>query len=63
MFFTILVELSQVAQRNLEFCKNSFNASVEISNCVVDCMPYGLEFECPRLRKLTIIFEVLRPNG
>jgi hypothetical protein len=63
MFFTILVELRQVAQRNLEFCKNSFYASVKKSNCIIDCMPYGLEFECPQLQKLMIIFEVLHPDG
>jgi hypothetical protein len=39
----ILAESSQVAQRNLEFYKNSFGASVEKNDCVIDCMPYGSE--------------------
>ena len=42
-FFTILVESSPVAQRNSKFCKNSFNASVEKGDCMIDCMLYGLD--------------------
>jgi hypothetical protein len=42
MFFTILVESSRVAQRNSEFCRNSFDASVEKGDCDTDCMQYGL---------------------
>ena len=42
-FFTILVELSRVAQRNLKFCGNSFDASVEKSDCETDYMPYGVD--------------------
>jgi hypothetical protein len=41
-FFTILAESSRVAQKNLEFCKNSFGASVVKSDCVIDCMRSGL---------------------
>ena len=43
MFFTILVELSRVAQRNSKFCGNSFNASVEKGDYVIDYMLYGLD--------------------
>ena len=42
-FFTILGELSRVASKNLGFCKNSFNASVEKGNWMTDCMRYGLD--------------------
>src|SRR6266702_3685121 len=42
--FTTLAELSQVVQRNLGFCRNSFKAGLEKRNCIVDCMRYGLDF-------------------
>ena len=41
-FFTILGELSRAAQKNLGFCKNLFNASVEKGDWETDCMRYGL---------------------
>jgi hypothetical protein len=40
--FTILAESNRVAQRNLKFCKNSFDASAEKGDCETDCMQYGL---------------------
>ena len=42
MFFTILGELSRVAQKNSEFCKNLFSASVEKGDSETGCMQYGL---------------------
>jgi hypothetical protein len=53
-FFTILAESSRVAQRNLEFCKNSFKTSAKKSNCVVDCMPSGLESQ---------VFMIMKTDG
>ena len=43
-FFTILGELSRVAEKNSRFCKNSFDASVEKGNCKTNCMRYGLDY-------------------
>ena len=40
-FFTILVESSQVAQRNSRLWKSSFVASVEKKNYETNCMQYG----------------------
>ena len=51
MFFMILVESSQAAQRNLGFCKISSNASAEKGDCVIDCMPYGLELAVSAIMK------------
>ena len=42
-FSTILVESSPEAQRNSKFCGNSFNASVEKGDYVIDYMLYGLD--------------------
>ena len=42
-FSTILVESSPEAQRNSKFYRNSFNASVEKGNYVIDYMRYGLD--------------------
>ena len=41
--FTIHVESSLVARRNSKFYRNSFNASVEKGDYVIDCMLYGLD--------------------
>ena len=35
--------MSLVAQRNSKFCRNSFNASVEKPDYVIDYMLYGLD--------------------
>ena len=43
-FFTIRGESSPVAQRNLRFCRNSFNASVAKGDWVANYMRYGLCF-------------------
>ena len=58
-------ESSQVAQRNLEFYRNSFGASAEKSYCETDCMRSGSGSQVSRLRFVLIglFFEVLRPNG
>ena len=42
-FSTIPAESSQEAQRNLKFCRSSFNASVEKGDYVIDYMLYGLD--------------------
>ena len=42
-FSTIHVESSLEAQRNSKFCRNSFSASVEKGNYVIDYMLYGLD--------------------
>ncbi len=53
-FFTIPAESSQVVPRNLGFCGNSFDASVEKGNCETNCMRYGLDSR---------VFTVAATNG
>jgi hypothetical protein len=45
------VELSQVAQRNLKYCKDSFNACVEKGDYAINYMPYGLESAASAIMK------------
>ena len=62
--FTIHVESSPVAQRSSGFCKNSFDASVEKADWVIDYMRYGLDSVHDADNSgWWSYFEVLRANG